>query len=82
VDPELSAVVRRHLRFVLPEEPIEPDTPLQELGLDSMSAINLLVDLEQNLGLIFPDELLNQDTFRTMHTLAAAVAKLRGAAEE
>jgi acyl carrier protein len=69
-------VVRDHLRFLDPGEPLPADASLRALGLDSLAAIDLLLDLERTFGVVFPDELLTEETFRTATRIASAVVSL------
>lgn len=74
---QLRDVLRRNLRFVGPQDAFSLDTDLDTLGLDSMGAINLLFDLEQTFGVMFPDAMLTAETFRSGATLLEAVEQLR-----
>ena len=73
LDDKLLAVLRRHSRFLNPTEEVAPDADLRDLGVDSMRAIHLVVDVENTFGIRFPDELLTRETFRTPLTLATAI---------
>lgn len=73
---ELLTVVRRHSRFLKPGDPVPLDADLRELGVDSMRAIHLVVDIERTFQVQFPDDLLTRDTFRSAISLAAAVGAL------
>ncbi len=75
-------VVRNHLRFLDAADPLAPDASLRELGLDSLAAIDLLLDLEQTFGVVFPEQLLTEETFRTASSIAGAVASLTSSPEE
>ena len=55
---------------------IDPERPLAELGLDSMASIDLLMEIEQELGVQVPDELMTADTFATGNHLLAVIEKL------
>jgi acyl carrier protein len=55
---------------------IDLDTELREVGLDSMSAISLLLDLEKEFGITFPDDTLAPEVFRTGATLLETVQRL------
>ena len=63
------------------EEPPDVDVPLADLGLDSLRLVGLLVSLEQDLGVELPPEEINAESFRTVRTLADAVARVAGAPE-
>jgi acyl carrier protein len=52
------------------------DEDLGKLGLDSMAAINLLVDLEQEFGIQVPDSLLTPETFATGRSLEDTIRRL------
>lgn len=62
-------VLRESLPRLGDDEPLQGDTPLLDYGLDSMGTVNLLVALEDALGVEFPDELLVPETFETAHLL-------------
>jgi len=73
---KLEAVLRPHLRFLGPDAPLPPTEPLGTLGLDSMAAINLLLDLETAFGMQIPDDLLSAETFETFASLEATFRPL------
>jgi acyl carrier protein len=73
---KIHDVLRPHLRLLEPGQPIPPDADLGQLGLDSMGAINLLLDLEQALGIKIPDSLLTAETFATVATLERTIRPL------
>jgi len=66
---KLQAVLRRHLRFLEPGAALTPDSALGALGLDSIAAVNLLLDLEQAFGVQIPDDLLSAEAFETLASL-------------
>jgi len=76
ISRKLEAVLRPHLRFLDPGATIAPDEPLGDLGLDSMAAINLLLDLETTFGVQIPDDLLSAETFETLASLEATFRPL------
>ena len=49
---------------------------LSDLGLDSMRAIELVLDIETTFGLQFDDQLLVRETFGTFATLENVVGSL------
>jgi len=60
-----QAVVRPHLRFLKQTDPFPMGENLGKLGLDSMAAINLLLDLEKEFQIQIPDSLLTAESFET-----------------
>ncbi|MDZ4863001.1 MAG: phosphopantetheine-binding protein [Gemmatimonadota bacterium] len=76
---ELTRTLQRCLRQHLPTAPegeIDVTIELFLLGLDSMSAIALLLEVEEAFAITFPTGLLDPKVFRTGETLLAAVREL------
>ncbi len=58
-DPDLAWLVIRIADLLgVPVEAVDPDAPLFELGLDSVTAVELTEELRQRLGVTVPDTLL------------------------
>ena len=76
VTSQLNSILSKHLNLDDGAQPLVMDTTLEALGLDSMGAINLLLDLEDSFDIAFPSSLLTEETFRTPQSLAAAVRLL------
>ena len=66
----------RHLRSAKPNA-LNYDMELVQLGLDSMSAVAVLLDMEKTFNIRFPDDMLVEGTFRTAGKLKEAVQMLR-----
>jgi acyl carrier protein len=78
LSPELVDVLRTHLPALEPGAPLLPDVPLAKLGLDSLRAVNLVLDLEETFGVEFPDSLLSETNFQTARNLQALLHSLTG----
>jgi acyl carrier protein len=74
IDPRFIAILRRHLPLVVPAEDVALDTPLRELGLDSMATVLLVVDLERELGVTLPERSLTAETFADAASVWRAVS--------
>ena len=73
ITERVQEVLRQHLQSVDDNQVFPMDTALIELGLDSLRAVDLLLSLEDTFGIIFPDAMLTEDTFRTATTLRDAI---------
>lgn len=76
--PELDAIgealcgfIRQHL--VAPGVPVQASTPLDTLGLDSFSIIEIVLFIERKYGLSLPDEALNKENLYSPASIAACV---------
>jgi acyl carrier protein len=67
--------LRRHLRL-LKQDSIDYAAELVQLGLDSMTAVALLLDIEKTFAIRFPDDMIVEGTFRTAGGLKKAVQQL------
>lgn len=75
----LDEIIRRHLT-ALDGGALGDDDELQALGLDSLRFINLLADLDRDLGVEIPDGELSFENFRTPGAVHSTVLRLLGAA--
>lgn len=80
IDERLLPIIRNFLSLPDQNTEISPDTPLRDLGLDSLGAIDLLFKVEETFEIVFPDSYLNERTFGTRGALQRAVETLLGEA--
>ncbi|MFT5468509.1 MAG: acyl carrier protein [Verrucomicrobiales bacterium] len=77
---KIEAIVRPHLKFLESEEALAPDMNLSQAGLDSMASINLILDLEDDLGISIPDDLLTENSFTSLANIRELIEGLPVAA--
>ncbi|MCP9951125.1 phosphopantetheine-binding protein [Actinomadura madurae] len=58
-----------------------PDTDLWDLGMDSFATIKVMVAIEEEFAIEFPDTMLTRETFRTLGSITAALETLLGAGD-
>lgn len=75
INTRFEQCLRRHLRL-LKSDSIDYAVDLAQLGLDSMTAVALLLDMEKTFAIRFPDEMIGEHTFRTAGALKKAVQQL------
>lgn len=78
--PEFDALLRSYLPALPSESSLAGDTRLSDFGLDSLSTVNLLLDIESGFDLNIPDELLIPETFETPNNLWKVVETLKNEA--
>jgi acyl carrier protein len=79
VEDAFTALLRPFLRF-LGDQEITPSSSLNDLGLDSMQAIEVLFAVEDAYGIEFPDDRLSETTFATAGALWDAIQETRAEA--
>lgn len=65
-------------RLNRPVAELGDEADLFSAGLTSHATVNVMLAIEDALGIEFPDELLNRSTFVSIESLAAAVETSRG----
>lgn len=66
-----------------PDE-IDPDTPLfgSGLGLDSIDAVEVVLNLEEDFGVRLPDDVVARSVMRTVNSLVDLVVSRQAEAHE
>jgi acyl carrier protein len=72
---KFEEVLHRHLRSTKANA-INYGTELSQLGLDSMTAVAVLLDMEKAFNIRFSDDMLVEGTFRTAGKLKEAIQLL------
>lgn len=78
----LSALeVKERLKLVLitmavPEALIQWDSKLQDIGIDSQQTIDLIIRIEDEFGVSFPDSMLNSSVLGTLVSVTRALEAL------
>ena len=72
----LKEFIVEHINSLDSVDQVEDESLLADLGLDSMSALNLLLDIEEEFEVEFPQEYLTAEVFSTTVSLHAAITSL------
>lgn len=70
-------LVKGHAGLKLPLEEIEDSTDLYRAGMTSQASVVLMIALEGELGIEFPDSMLSRDVFANINAIAHAVKKVQ-----
>lgn len=74
--PTFETLVRANAPLLPASKILDADIPLRDLGIDSMGTVQLLVEVETEFGVAFPDELLTPETFETPASLWRALESI------
>jgi acyl carrier protein len=61
---------------------IDPNTSVYDLGIDSMSLVEMIFKLEADLGIDIPLAELNENIFQSLDSLGAYLSSRKNAAAE
>lgn len=65
---QLSAYLQK--RFLAKDVVLETDMPFAEIGIDSMTVVELVMYLEEEFGIVIPANELTGDNLRSLQSLA------------
>ncbi len=70
---QLREIVKNHARIHLPLEEISDTTDLYRAGMSSQASVVLMIAVEGEFGIEFPDSMLSRDVFSSIENIASAV---------
>jgi acyl carrier protein len=76
MDDEIRTVLAEHGRLLVDVSTLRDDDDLYQAGLTSHANVNVMVMLEEVLGVEFPDTLLRRSTFESIAAIRSTLAVL------
>ena len=70
-------LVLQHARLSCDPARVTSDANLYELGLTSLTTVNLMLALEEHFDVEFPQHMLSRKTFESIRSLADSIEELR-----
>ena len=71
-------ILSKHAHLTADPHLLAPNSCLHDAGLTSLGTVNLMLALENEFNIEFPDSMLSRRTFESMDSIAEAVGKLVG----
>jgi acyl carrier protein len=80
---EIKQAIVRSLRLTIPPDDIKDDMPLfgEGLGLDSIDALELVLELERSFGVVITDEQMGNRVLRSVNAIAECITARRAEAQ-
>lgn len=80
--PRVKELIVRRLKLDIDPKTIDDAAPLfgEGLGLDSIDALEIVLEIERSFGVSISDEQTGASVLRSVNTIADHVAKVRGVA--
>lgn len=72
----IRRVLRDHGRLGVDADTLATDTDLYQSGMTSHASVNVMLALEGEFDVEFPDHMLNRNVFRSIHSIARALGEL------
>ncbi len=80
VEDRVRKVVSAHGRLTADAFQLDSDADLYRVGLTSHASVNLMLALEDEFDVEFPERMLRRGTFESISLIAAALVELSGEA--
>lgn len=75
---KIREILSQHARLPVPVEGLQDSSDLYNAGLTSLATVGLMLALEDQFGIEFPDSMLGRKTFSSIEAIAEAVEQLHG----
>ena len=72
----IRAVLREHGRMTEDVAALGDQRDLFEVGLTSHASVNLMLAIEENFGIEFPEHMLRRRTFESIASIVGAIGEL------
>ncbi|MFC8702968.1 phosphopantetheine-binding protein [Streptomyces anulatus] len=72
----IVGLIQDRIPGISAERPLSGETDLWDSGMDSLSSVSVIVAVEEEYDVEFPDELLTREVFSSAAAIAAAVRTL------
>jgi acyl carrier protein len=76
IDDRIREVLKEHGRLPFEVGSLRDDDDLYEHGLTSHASVNIMLALEDEFGIEFPDVLLRKGTFESIAAIRSALVSL------
>ena len=78
--PQIRHILRQHARLPVNADTVGCHTDLFAAGMSSHASVSVMLALEAQFGLEFPDAMLKREVFMSIDAMAAALSSLQGQA--
>ncbi|TFY97659.1 acyl carrier protein [Ramlibacter humi] len=75
-DTAIRRVLREHGRLGVDAESLSPDADLYQSGMTSHASVNVMLALEGEFDVEFPDHMLKRNVFRSIRSIERALQEL------
>ena len=74
---EIRRIVKEHGRLPVDAGDLATDADLYDAGMTSHASVNVMLALEDEFDVEFPDRMLRRDVFESIDAIAAALTELQ-----
>ncbi len=75
-EQQIREILTKHAKLTADTAKLERDSDLYSAGLTSLTTVSLMLAIEDDFDIEFPDHMLSRQTFQSIDALAGAVEDL------
>lgn len=76
---KIRSILKEHGRLSRDAETLAPESDLYQAGMTSHASVNVMLALEGEFEVEFPDHMLKRNVFNTIDSIRAALDELKAA---
>jgi acyl carrier protein len=76
---KIRSILKEHGRLIRDVEALAPEADLYQAGMTSHASVNVMLALEGEFDIEFPDHMLKRNVFNTIASIHAALDELKAA---
>lgn len=73
----IRAIIQQHARLSVPVDTLADEGDLYAAGLTSHATVNVMLALEDEFGIEFPDRMMRRRSFESIGAIRAAVEEIK-----
>ena len=73
----IKNILKQHGRLSTDADSLDNDSDLYNAGLTSLATVGLMLALEEEFDIEFPDSMLSRRTFSSIETISEAIEELQ-----
>lgn len=79
VDSRIRVILKEHGRLNIDAQTLGHQQDLYQAGMTSHASVNVMLALEGDFDVEFPDHMLKRNVFNSIASISAAISELTGA---
>lgn len=80
MEEKIREIVITHARLTVSASELPEDADLYAVGMSSQASVSIMLALEDEFGVEFPDHMLKRSVFQSIASMRAAVSEIQGKA--
>jgi acyl carrier protein len=80
MEEKIREIIGTHARLTTSASSLPEDADLYAAGMSSQASVSIMVALEDEFGVEFPDRMLKRSVFQSIASIRAALCEIQGKA--